>query len=208
MRATSRICTDFGTSRGSNLSENSMDRSPRTRTSLALLTRIETILNCRPLYPLTNDPDDLNILTSSFPCRACVNAYIRAEVDAHQASQTLSLATYMPNGAKFLDKMVKGISAKEYQRFHAMYNWNRPSLSISIGILALIINERYSLSKWPLGRIVQIHSGADNLVRVVSIKTGTSILQRPITKICPLPIDTPFEECSSPESTKAGIFKK
>ena len=63
----------------------------------------------------------------------------------------------------------------------------------------------HPLGKWPLDRIVQTYPGADNLVRVVSIKTGTSsILQRPITKVCPLSIDTPFEECSSPESTKAG----
>ena len=84
-----------------------------------------------------------------------------------------------------------------------MYNWTKPSPSISIGALVLLTDERYPPSKWLLGRVVQTHPGAD-LVQVVSIKTGSSILQRPITKVCPLPIDTPFEERSSPESTKAG----
>ena len=82
-----------------------------------------------------------------------------------------------------------------------MYNWNKPSPSISIGTLVLIIGERYPSSKWSLGRIIQTHSGADP---VISIKTGSSVLQRPITKVCPLPINTPYEECSSSGSTKAG----
>ena len=37
--------------------------------------------------------------------------------------------------------------------------------------------------KWPLGRVIEVHKGKDNLVRVVTVKTKSGIYKRPITKI-------------------------
>lgn len=76
------------------------------------------------------------------------------------------------------------------QRHLAMYKWNRISPSLQEGTLVLIADERYLSPKWPLGRIVQTHSGKDGQVRVVSIRTQSSIIKRPVVKICPLPIPT------------------
>lgn len=42
-------------------------------------------------------------------------------------------------------------------------------------------------SKWPLGRISKLHPGKDGQVRVVTVRTQTSTLKRPIVKLCPLP---------------------
>lgn len=44
--------------------------------------------------------------------------------------------------------------------------------------------------KWPLGRILQVHKGADGLTRVATVKTHSSIYTRPITKLFRLPIMT------------------
>lgn len=43
--------------------------------------------------------------------------------------------------------------------------------------------------KWKLGRVIALHPGADNLVRVVTLKTASGTTQRSITKLCPLPIE-------------------
>ena len=43
--------------------------------------------------------------------------------------------------------------------------------------------------KWRLGRITQLHSGRDNVTRVVSIRVADSIIKRPVNKICILPMD-------------------
>lgn len=42
---------------------------------------------------------------------------------------------------------------------------------------------------WKLGRIEEIYPGQDGAVRVVNVRTSQGIYQRPITKICPLPIE-------------------
>lgn len=44
--------------------------------------------------------------------------------------------------------------------------------------------------KWALGKIEQVHSGNDNLVRVASLKTQSGIFKRPINKLIKLPIDS------------------
>ena len=36
---------------------------------------------------------------------------------------------------------------------------------------------------------MEMHPGKDGHVRVMTIKTAFSVIKRPITKICPLPID-------------------
>ena len=38
-------------------------------------------------------------------------------------------------------------------------------------------------TQWPLARIVKVHPGKDNLVRVATIKTKTGIYTRPIVKL-------------------------
>lgn len=56
-----------------------------------------------------------------------------------------------------------------------------------------MIDDRYPPAKWPLARVVQLHPGDDGLIRVVSIRTSTASLKRPITKLCVLPPDTKSE---------------
>ena len=36
---------------------------------------------------------------------------------------------------------------------------------------------------WPLGRIVEVFSGKDGLVRVVNVKTKSGIYKRPVNKL-------------------------
>ena len=47
-----------------------------------------------------------------------------------------------------------------------------------------MVDERCPRSSWPLGRIVNVHESLhDGLVRSVTLKTGTSLLERPTDKI-------------------------
>ena len=56
-----------------------------------------------------------------------------------------------------------------------------PSRSFAVGDIVLVVDERCPRSSWPLGRIVNVHeSHHDGLVRSVTLKTGASLLERPI----------------------------
>lgn len=55
--------------------------------------------------------------------------------------------------------------------------------------LVLISEDNQPPLKWPLGRVEQLHSGADGLVRAATIKTATGTFKRAITRLAPLPIN-------------------
>ena len=49
--------------------------------------------------------------------------------------------------------------------------------------IALVWNDTLPPSKWPLGRVVKIYDGCDELTRAVETKTAGSILKRPVHKL-------------------------
>lgn len=55
--------------------------------------------------------------------------------------------------------------------------------------MVLLKNSKVPPCKWEMGRVTQCHPGGDGLIRVVTLKTATSELVRPIHQLCVLPID-------------------
>lgn len=41
-----------------------------------------------------------------------------------------------------------------------------------------------------MGRIIQLHTRADGVSRVATIKTSDGVIKRIFAKLCPLPIET------------------
>ena len=61
--------------------------------------------------------------------------------------------------------------------------WFYERRNIKIGDLVLILDESTPRNLWPMGLVVDINMGRDNLVRSVKIKTNSATLVRPITKV-------------------------
>ena len=64
-----------------------------------------------------------------------------------------------------------------------MKNWRKPSTILRIGDVVIINEDHTFLQQWPMARVVATHPGADGLVRVVTVKTGTSTYKRPVVKL-------------------------
>jgi len=80
--------------------------------------------------------------------------------------------------------------SKEYlHSLAARPKWWKGTTSPEVGQLCLIRNEVTSPAKWPLARIIALHPGPDGRVRVVTVKTTTSELKRPLVKIIILPTE-------------------
>lgn len=150
-----------------------------------VLSQIEAVLNSRPLCTLSDDPDELSILT---PGHFLIGTSL-----ATIPESTLSLVkTSHLSRWQLLQQKLEHFWAhwsKEYlQRQLSIYKWNKVNPSIAIGSIVLVVDERYPPSKWPLGRVVETHAGPDGHVRVVTVKTQFSEFKRPITKVCPLDV--------------------
>ncbi|CAK9812696.1 hypothetical protein ANTPLA_LOCUS7497 [Anthophora plagiata] len=66
-------------------------------------------------------------------------------------------------------------------------------VQIKIGQLVMIKEDNLPPMQWSMGRIVAVHPGADNIVRVATVKTQTGVYKRCVKKLAPLPIDRPTD---------------
>jgi hypothetical protein len=77
-------------------------------------------------------------------------------------------------------------SSDYLKRLQQRQRWQRTSPNLQPGDLVLREDNTTPLH-WPTAVITTTHPGKDGIVRVVTLRTPTGTLKRPITKICPLP---------------------
>ena len=53
-----------------------------------------------------------------------------------------------------------------------------------VGDLFVIADKNVSCANWPLGRIISIFSGSDNVIRVAKVKTSQAVNIRLATNLC------------------------
>ena len=151
-----------------------------------MLVEIEACLNSRPLGPLSSDIDDLRALTPSHFLNEGVSTLIP---DAELPD--------LPENRLNRFQLLQRIRNNFWKRWSSEYvfhlqqreKWRDPEVNFGVGQLVLLKDDRYPPSKWPLGRIIEVHPGPDGLVRVVTIKTATTSLRRHVARICPLQLD-------------------
>ncbi|XP_011689310.1 PREDICTED: uncharacterized protein LOC105450902 [Wasmannia auropunctata] len=165
-----------------------------------LLAQIEACLNSRPLTALTEDPEDLAALT---PGHFLIGAPLNAVPEP-----SLSLA---PTGGLSRWRLVQKMRDHFWDRWskeclHALQTrpkWWTKSDNPRVGDLCLIRGDLTAPCKWPLARITAVHPGEDDQVRVVSVRTARSTLERPVHKLVLLPPSHATEEGEASETPLA-----
>lgn len=151
-----------------------------------LLCQIESVLNSRPLCPLSSDPSDLNALTPA-------HFLIGEPTNCLQEENLLDVNINRLNRWKSIEKLKQHFWRRWYReylnRLQARPKWLNSKPNAKVGDLVLIVDDRCGPGQWILGRIQEVHPGDDGRVRVVSILSKNKIIKRPISKICFLPTD-------------------
>lgn len=89
------------------------------------------------------------------------------------------------DGSGFLETLVPGI----FNTIFSRYKWRDQLQEPKIGDMVLIKEDDLPPSRWLYGIITDKHPGLDNLTRVVSLRCkGNTIIKRPISKLCILPV--------------------
>ena len=155
------------------------DQQLSEETLSTLLCEAESILNNRPITPTSDDVDDFQVLRPSHllmlrecpktpPCLSdSKDAYRRRWRQVQHLSQTFWkrwLKQYLP----------------ELQR---RQKWLKKQPNVSVGDIMLIVEENMPRNLWPLCRVVEVNQGIDGLVRSVKVRTKSSVLTRPISKL-------------------------
>ncbi|KAH0807440.1 hypothetical protein GEV33_015351 [Tenebrio molitor] len=152
-----------------------------------LLTRVEACLNSRPIIPLSQDPNDLEALT---PGHFLIGAPLTA---ASEIDITSIRSNRLSRWQRI--QQIQQHFWKRWQREYLSQLQKRPKgqqvaqPNVSVGMLVVLVGDNLPPLQWRLGRVVEVHPGADNIVRVVSIKTISGVDKRAIKKVCVLPTE-------------------
>lgn len=150
-----------------------------------VLYQIESVLNSRPLSPMSSNPEDLQALTPS-------HFLIGRPLTTLPEPNLLDCKTSLLSRWKTLQQMYQMFWKQWRQDYlnqlHQRTKWRTPQANLYVGQLVIVKDERLPPSKWLMGRLVEVHPGADGLVRTATIKCKDSISKRPVAKLCLLPI--------------------
>lgn len=145
------------------------------------LCETEAILNSRPITTPSNDPNDLEALTPNhlllLKARPSLPPGLFQKEDIY-ARRRWRQVQYMAD--LFWKRWVR-----EYlPQLQTRQKWTRVSRNFVPGDIVLLVDETAPRNSWLIGRVTQAMPDEHGLVRRVRVKTKTSELDRPITKVC------------------------
>jgi len=165
---------------------------------LTLLAKTSAALNSRPLTPLSNSPDDFEVLTPFHFLTLRPPKVIPQE-------NLMDIRQNRLNRWQLAQQMAQHLfrrwSTQYLQTLQQKHKWLEPQTDVTPGLLVLVHDDDGELGpqKWILGRIEKVYPGPDGKVRVTDVRIPTPnddkkkkqfrILRRPITRLSPLPID-------------------
>nr|XP_049703353.1 uncharacterized protein LOC126056028 [Helicoverpa armigera] len=79
--------------------------------------------------------------------------------------------------------------SQEYlKKFLHRYKWSSPHPEPEIGDIVVVREDDLPPCKWLLAKVVEKHPVMDKITRVVTLRTKNSLIKRPTSKICILPV--------------------
>lgn len=151
-----------------------------------LIIRIEGILNSRPITPLSPDPHDLCALT---PGHFLIGQPIQAIPDPDLIDVQINRLTRWQLIRQCHQSYWKRWSREYLSTLQSRHKWFNQSPNLKVNDMVIVEASSRPPTEWRLGRIVDIHPGPDNIVRVVSVHTQDGIYKRPVVKLVRLPVE-------------------
>lgn len=140
-------------------------------------------MNSRPLSVLSDNPNDPLPLT---PGHFLVGESLLNLNDIDYSDQNVTGLDRW----KMIQEMVNVFWKRWYKEFLSNLNqrnkWYKKNSEIDIGDVVVIKDDNIPPAKWILGKVIERHTGPDNVTRVVTVKCKGGSLKRPVSKLCVL----------------------
>lgn len=135
-----------------------------------VLKQVEAILNSRPLSPMTDDPNDLEVLT---PGHFLIGHPLTMVPEADGVGDKCQQIRPVPAAATddYLHQLQ--IRAK----------WHTQKPNLQVGQIVIVHDSQTSPANWQLARIVEVFPDKTNTVRTVKITQNNNYYVRPIHKL-------------------------
>ncbi|XP_059047784.1 uncharacterized protein LOC131843186 [Achroia grisella] len=166
-----------------------------------LLCQIEACLNSRPLCVLSENADDEYLTPGHFLVGGALLSRPQSEPHIMQSTTRWQLVQSMNK------HFWKRWSDEYLQQLQTRSKWRAVSRNLAINDVVLIKEESLPPGRWALGRIQELHPGKDGHVRVVTLKTHSNMVKRPISKLVLLPVTDEPSSLSKNQAERENITK-
>lgn len=154
---------------------------------LTILNQIEGILNSRPLYPLSCDPEDFDVLT---PGHFLIGRPITAISEPNLIEVPDNRLRVWQKSTKIVQQIWRHWSNNYLSTLQNRTKWYFEKNNVKVNDMVILKEENLAVCNWLLGRILDVYYGKDNKIRVVLVKTKNGVFKRPVTKLCVLPFSS------------------
>ena len=146
------------------------------------LAEASAIINARPLVSVSTDPEDPQIL--------CPQTLLTQKFSE---SATPEFNFNVKDMYRSQWKMVQVLADRFWSQWRSLYLqslqhnrvWNHEKPNIKVDDIVIMKDEEKHRNQWPLGRVIRVFPGSDELVRKVELKTfiegSIRVFIRPIT---------------------------
>ena len=173
------------------------------------LTEIEACVNSRPLTFVGDTCDSVTPLT---PAHFLIgrSAGVKVEVQDEVQSCSLSPSQYRDRYEVVQQRMNLFWSrwSNDYLRaLPPVVPGSKTQSYLKVGSVVLIKDENLPKIKWPLGKIIELHPGRDNIVRSVTLKTAKGVIKRSIQCLRDLEVVAQDIPCKQEDSKLEPVAK-
>lgn len=148
-----------------------------------LFAQVESILNSRPLCPLSSSPDDpLFLSPGHFLIGRPLNAVPSRALETSNENQLNRYSRL----EKLRQHFWKRWQMEYLSELQVRTKWRQNTTSLKVGDLVLMSEDSLPPLCWRTGRVTKLYPGADGISRVADVKTTTGCYRRPLVRLCPL----------------------
>lgn len=145
-----------------------------------LLAEVESIVNNRPITAVSDDPDDCSALT---PKQFLLERASQLAPGVFVNEDLFSRKRWRK--VQFLADNYWKRWAREYvPTLQRRSKWVKSRRNAQIGDLVLLAEYKVVRNRWPMGRVVEVFTGEDGVVRSCRVKTAGGVFHCPVSKIC------------------------
>lgn len=139
------------------------------------LTRIEAVINSRPLTTVSDDIRDLTPITPAH-LALCRSLFSLPDVeDEVSANKSTTRQRYLYQ-QKLINHFWQRWRGEYLQQLSVRQKWMNEQPALKIGDVVLISEDKVSRGKWPMGRV-------DKLLPTVILKMKKGLLRRPVQRL-------------------------
>lgn len=146
-----------------------------------LMCEAEAVINSRPLTTPSSDLHDLEALTPNhlllLKAHPSLPPGVFTKEDPYSRRRWKQI--------QYLTDIFWKRWCKEYlTQLQERQRWFSTGRNFAVGDIVMIVDETSPRNSWPLGRVVETFPDRKGLVRQVKVRTKSSELCRPVTKLC------------------------